>query len=75
MIPFYLFFPPIKPPMCASQEILLFCKEMNTCETNQKAIKYFAFRVVGKIIPNGTSTKSFAFGNLYKIYLHSNQAT
>ena len=52
--------------MCASQEILLFCKEMNTCETNQKAIKYFAFRVVGKIIPNGTKTKSFAFGNLYK---------
>ena len=29
-------------------------------------MKYLAFIVVGNIIPKGTKTKSFAFGNLYK---------
>ena len=46
--------------------MLLFCSEIKTCEINQKTIKYFAFNVVGKIIPKGTKTRSFAFGNLYK---------
>ena len=56
-------YPKIKPPICASQDILLDPIAMNICEINQKYINVLALIVVGNKIPNGTSTSNFAFGN------------
>jgi hypothetical protein len=56
-------YPIIKPPICASHEILLDEIAINICDTNQKIIKYLALMVVGNNIPNGTKTNNLAFGN------------
>ena len=63
---FNIKYPKINPLMWASQEILLLCNAINICEINQKSIKYFAFKVVGKKTPNGTKTNNLALGKRYK---------